>query len=226
MSQRPLRRVLLGVIGATLTASTAVAGERALEAHQHGHGILNIAIEGQTLWIELEAPGADIVGFEHPARSDEDKAAIDAAKSLLGEPFSLLGVPASCALDDQTVALIGDESHHDDHDEVRDDPAQHHHEADSDEHAHHDDHEEAHHDRAQDDAAHHDDHAGDESHHTAFRATYKMRCTDLSEIETLSLDYFTVFPAAQELDVSVISETRQHRQEVTRGASTVHLSGD
>ena len=34
-----------------------------MDAHVHGHGILNIAVEGQVVEMELEAPGADIVGF-------------------------------------------------------------------------------------------------------------------------------------------------------------------
>ena len=44
-------------------ASLATAAERELGAHMHGHGTVNIVLEGSALWIELEAPGADIVGF-------------------------------------------------------------------------------------------------------------------------------------------------------------------
>ena len=48
---------------------SAVAEEkhRQLGAHEHGHGNFNIAIEGKSVSMELEAPGADIVGFEHKA---------------------------------------------------------------------------------------------------------------------------------------------------------------
>ena len=56
-----IRHMMVGVIGTMLAVSHAFGGERELDAHQHGHGVVNIAIEDQTLWIELEAPGADIV---------------------------------------------------------------------------------------------------------------------------------------------------------------------
>jgi len=200
-----IRHMMVGMIGTTLAVSHAFGGERELDAHQHGHGVLNIAIEDQTLWIELEAPGADIVGFERPASSEEDKVAIETAKAKLGDLFGLFGIPAnaSCELDEMMVMLVGDE--HEDHDEAG---------ADAD---HHDDHNEA---------DHHGGHAKEETHHTEFRAEYKIRCADLSEIETLPLRYFTVFPAAQELDVSVVTESGQHRQEVTSESATVQLSGD
>ena len=61
------------------------------------------------MWIELETPGADIVGFEHPARSDADKAAIADATARLGDPVGLFGIPsqASCALETVTVSPVG-----------------------------------------------------------------------------------------------------------------------
>ena len=43
-------------------------------AHEHGHGHLNLVVDGDQLMIELQAPAADLVGFEHAAKSDEEKA--------------------------------------------------------------------------------------------------------------------------------------------------------
>ena len=207
MARFGMRGTMLGVIGAALAASQAASSERVLDAHQHGHGVLNIAIEGETLWIELEAPGADIVGFEHPASSDKDKAAIAAAKAALGDPVALFGIPAaaSCALDNAAVTLVGDEpeghgAHHDDHD---------------DHHVNHSDH-----------GDHDDDHAEEEAHHTEFHAEYKLRCADATELGTLPLHYFTIFSAAAELDVSIITDDGQRRQEASRAAPTVRLRGD
>ena len=57
-------------------ALTADTKHREAGAHAHGHGKVNIAIEGQRLSIELEAPGADIVGFEHEAKTAAEKAAV------------------------------------------------------------------------------------------------------------------------------------------------------
>ena len=62
---------------AWLPAGVALADEaerRELGAHEHGHLVLNIAIEGDRIEMELMAPGVDIVGFEHAAETDEHKA--------------------------------------------------------------------------------------------------------------------------------------------------------
>ena len=54
----------------TALASGAVAEtKREGHAHEHGHGKLNVAIEGKNVMMEMEVPGADIVGFEHEAKS-------------------------------------------------------------------------------------------------------------------------------------------------------------
>jgi hypothetical protein len=68
---------------------------RELGAHQHGHGSLDIAVEGNRLTISLDVPGADIVGFEHPPASPAETAAIETAKTRLGKPLDLFKVPAA-----------------------------------------------------------------------------------------------------------------------------------
>jgi hypothetical protein len=112
--------ILAAVLAAALVAGAAHHGEaqehRQLGAHQHGHGRLDVAIEGNTLQAELEVPGADIVGFEHPATTDADKRKIAAARKELADPSSLLAVPAQagCRLTSAKVAIEGEEAsaHH------------------------------------------------------------------------------------------------------------------
>ena len=58
-------------------------------AHIHGHSTLNIAIEDNQIEMELEAPGSDIVGFEHAATSEADKLKLKAAKTDLSAPLKL-----------------------------------------------------------------------------------------------------------------------------------------
>ena len=234
-----------------LIGSQAYAAERELDAHQHGHGNLNIAIEGSTLYIELETPGADIVGFEHPARSDDDKAAIEDAKGRLSDPIGLFGIPAeaSCTLVEVSVEPVGyglgmDDEHghddHDDHDEAHEDD-------DHDEHGHddHDDHDEAHEDDDHDDGhddgeaheddhdehaedAHddHDDHEDEKESHAEFHAEYRLQCDDPAAITSLTLTYFDVFAGAEELEVNLITDDGQSRQEVTPAEPVVNLGGN
>jgi hypothetical protein len=82
-------------VTALLLSAAVVSAEqtRQMEAHEHGVGQLNIAIEGTRIAIELEAPGADIVGFEYKAKSSEDRAKIDAAIAVLAQPLDLFVLP-------------------------------------------------------------------------------------------------------------------------------------
>ena len=119
------------VIAATLvvfSAPLAVAEtERQLGPHQHGHGTLNLAIEGQRLQMELEVPGADIVGFEHEAKTADDRAKIETAKETLAQPLALFVLPeaAGCNVTSAKITVAAEPGS--DHDE-------HEHDADSDEH--------------------------------------------------------------------------------------------
>ncbi|MEM7669021.1 MAG: DUF2796 domain-containing protein [Pseudomonadota bacterium] len=81
---------------------------RDLGAHEHGHSSLNIAIEGTQIAMELEAPGADIVGFEHEAKTAEDRAKLDAAIAGLSKPLSLFVLPsaAGCTVTSSSAGLI------------------------------------------------------------------------------------------------------------------------
>ena len=257
----------LTTVGAMLIGSQAYAAERELDAHQHGHGNLNIAIEGSTLYIALETPGADIIGFEHPARSDDDKAAIEDAKGRLSDPIGLFGIPAeaSCTLIEVSVEPVGyglgmDDDHHDEHDHDdhdHDDHAEDAHDDDHDEHGHdeahededhdehdhdehgeaheddhdehaHDDHDEheAHDDHAEDAHHDHDEHEGEKESHAEFHAEYRLQCDDPAAITSLTLTYFDVFSGAEELEVNLITDDGQSRQEVTPAEPVVNLGGN
>ena len=83
---------------AALAAAQATAEEtRQLDAHEHGVGQLNIAVDGNTVAMEFHAPGADIVGFEHAAHDSADRAAVDAAVATLARPLDLFVLPAAAA---------------------------------------------------------------------------------------------------------------------------------
>jgi len=159
----------IALVAAAFTAP-ALAETRGLGAHEHGHGSLNMAIEGNAVLMELEAPGADIVGFEYEAKSAEDRAAIDAAIAALAKPLELF-VPsegAGCVVTAANVALITEEDEHDDHD--HDEHAhdeEKHDEHDHDEHkeAGHDDHDHEDHDHEDHAEEKHDEHDHDEHAH-------------------------------------------------------------
>lgn len=102
---------------AVFATTPAFADEtRQLGAHEHGVGHLNIAFDGTQIAIELEAPGADIVGFEHAAESAEDRAAVEDAVARLARPLDLFIMPeaAACSVV-QANAELESEAAHDEH---------------------------------------------------------------------------------------------------------------
>ena len=104
------------VLALTSQTSAALAQHRELGSHEHGLGTLNIALEGLRLSMEFEAPGADIVGFEHPAKTRQQKTAVEKAKKQLSAPQALFQFPpsAGCVLEKAEVD-IESEGHAKDH---------------------------------------------------------------------------------------------------------------
>ena len=91
------RFAIIAGLAVGLAAGSVAAEEskRELGAHEHGHGTFNVAIDGKTVAIELIAPGADIVGFEHAPKSDEQKAKLAAAKAALEKIETVLELPSA-----------------------------------------------------------------------------------------------------------------------------------
>jgi hypothetical protein len=90
----------------------ALSAQTQLGVHEHGHGQLNLALEQQQLVLELTAPAADIVGFEHDAATDAEKAQLAAAQDKLRQADALfsLAPAAGCRL--EKVELIEDKDEH------------------------------------------------------------------------------------------------------------------
>jgi hypothetical protein len=106
-----MRALTLLVICAAIAASAfaAKAQHRQLGPHQHGHGTLNIAIEGGRVTMELDVPGADIVGFEHAPSTKAQRTAMDKAKAQLRAPLALFAMPkaAGCSVKEANVQIEG-----------------------------------------------------------------------------------------------------------------------
>ncbi|MBB94171.1 MAG: hypothetical protein CML68_06180 [Rhodobacteraceae bacterium] len=200
---------LATVSAAALAAGLAQAQDhRELGAHEHGVGQLDIAIEGDSIVMELHAPGADIVGFEHAAESNEDKGMVKAALAALEKPLALFELPedAGCSVVSANAGLELEE--HDDHDE------DHGHDDDNDDH---DDHDEDH--------AGHDDHDDHAAGHSEFHAEYELTCTDMKAADRMEFAYFAIFPNAQELDIQLVTGTGALRAEVNRDRDALPLGG-
>ncbi|WP_371232963.1 DUF2796 domain-containing protein [Pseudomonas sp. QE6] len=91
-----------------------------LGKHEHGVAQLNAALDGKTLELELDSPAMNLVGFEHAATSDADKATVATTQAQLKQPLQLFKLPASAQCSVQSVELssplFGDAPEADDHD--------------------------------------------------------------------------------------------------------------
>ena len=217
--------VFAGVLIAT-GASLAFASEtrRDLAAHEHGVGKLNIAFEKGQIAMELEAPGSDIVGFEHPAETAADRKKIDAAIAILAKPLDIFSLPADakCQVREAKVELHGgDGKEHDDHHTEHAKHDDHKHEAKD---AKHDDHkhEEAGHDEHHDHDEHHE---GKDAGHTEFHAEFVLSCANPSVVKQIEFPYFSTFPNARELEVQMITDKGSTAFEVKRDKPRLDLSG-
>lgn len=187
------------VVVTSLLALPALAEEehRQLDKHQHGHGTLNVAVESSTVVMALEVPGADIVGFEHEAQTDEQKSAIQDGHRKLEAVENLFRLPeaAGCKIKKAEVELD-----HDDHDEDHD------------------------HDKKTTETDHHDADS-DEATHSEFHVSYEFSCADITQLKTIEFGYFSAFPGAQELDVTVVTGKGSSVFEATRDNPQINLGG-
>ena len=201
------------LIGAAFTLPVPAAAQD-LSAHQHGTGQLNLVVEGDRVAIELIAPGADIVGFEHKPSSDADRAAVAAAAESLAKGGDLFAFTpgAGCSFDEAEVKsglMAAADDDHDDHGHAD-------HKDDDHDHA---DHKDGDHGHADHEDGDHGDHDGHDDDHAEFRAHYHFTCTDPDALDGLDTTYFQRFPAAQELEVQAITPAGQIARELTPAAS-------
>jgi len=204
----------------SLSATYAAAESmRQLGPHQHGHGTLNLAIEGQTVQMELEVPGADIAGFEYEAASADDQAKVKAAEDKLAQPLALFVLPrnAGCKVISAKVAVAREsEEDHEAH--------EHAHEQEDDAHAEDKGHEAEHSSHEHEDDAHAEA-GGHEAEHSEFHAKYALSCSDVAAITTIAFPYFDAFPNSEELAVTLITEKTQKVFEVDREHALIDIRG-
>ncbi|ROL76445.1 zinc-binding protein [Pseudomonas chlororaphis] len=196
-----MRRLLLALPFALLPLAIAHAAEKhdhdhehgSLGAHEHGVARLNAALDGQTLELELESPAMNLVGFEHAASTDADKAKVASVRAQLEKPLALFSLPpaAGCVVAQQELEspLFGDkpEDHDEDHDDAKSAGGHEHHHEHSEIHAH-----------------------------------YQFTCATPGALKNLDLaGVFKTFPATQKIQVQLISPSGQQGVEATAKAASL-----
>ena len=202
-----MRLIVITAVCVGLATTAAHAEERRQhDAHEHGHASMQVVLEGAELGINIEAPGMDIVGFEHAPEDDADKGRIQQAVGQLENVTAMFALPekALCTVTEahaEHASLEADKD--DDHSDHKD---EHKHSGHKDEHKHSD---------------HKDDHEDEARNHSAFDAHYAWRCEKPEALEYIDVRYFEAFPATAEIEAQIIGPNGQFAQELTAESARI-----
>ncbi|WP_274017132.1 zinc uptake protein ZrgA [Vibrio parahaemolyticus] len=211
----PSKQVLAIVIGLSLSTVATAEEYRQHSAHVHGHVEFNIAQDGSDLLLEITAPGADVVGFEHAPENAEQEKTLQHAVATLEDSNALFAInpQAQCEIEEVHVehSLGGQHEEHEEHEH-------HDHEGhDHDEHAHHD----------------HDGHEGHEGHeghdhsehsdHGEFTVQYRFHCAQVGELSHIQTDWFNQFPSTESVNVNLFTDTTQSATSLTKSNTQIAI---
>ncbi|EIA1556531.1 DUF2796 domain-containing protein [Vibrio parahaemolyticus] len=205
----PSKQVLAIVIGLSLSTVATAEEYRQHSAHVHGHVEFNIAQDGSDLLLEITAPGADVVGFEHAPENAEQEKTLQHAVATLEDSNALFAInpQAQCEIEEVHVehTLRGQHEEHEHHD---------HEGHDHDEHAHHD----------------HDGHEGHEGHdhsehsdHGEFTVQYRFHCAQVGELSHIQTDWFNQFPSTESVNVNLFTDTTQSATSLTKSNTQIAI---
>lgn len=213
-------------LAATLLAGAAFAasdGERREhDAHEHGHGALDIVVEGEELVIELRIPAVNVVGFEHAPKNDAEREAVRRALVPFGDATSLFVLPAEaeCEVEEAEAAIVSmgheDEHEGDGHDHEKD-------EHETGEHAK-DEHEKDEHEKDEHEEHEKEGSDSDAEEHSELRATYHFHCHAPERIGEIDVRVFEHLHDAEEIDVRVVTPAAQLAMELNPGSTVVRLA--
>ncbi|EGQ9181893.1 DUF2796 domain-containing protein [Vibrio parahaemolyticus] len=200
----PSKQVLAIVIGLSLSTVATAEEYRQHSAHVHGHVEFNIAQDDSDLLLEITAPGADVVGFEHAPENAEQEKTLQHAVATLEDSNALFAInpQAQCEIEEVHVehTLGGQHEEHEHHDH--------------DEHAHHD----------------HDGHEGHEGHdhsehsdHGEFTVQYRFHCAQVGELSRIQTDWFNQFPSTESVNVNLFTDTTQSATSLTKSNTQIAI---
>jgi len=190
--------LFLGLVLLAAGLATANEGLRRADAHQHSVAQGRLALESGDLFLMLEIPGVNLVGFEHPPRDEAQQQALADALARLREG-NWLALPGEAECDTVREVEVtgfdpGTESGQGDHD-----------------HGHPHDHDSSH------------DHEHDSAHeHAEFRISVSAECSADSP-DWLELRLFDGWPDNRLIRVDAVTGSRQFRVELTADEPRIEL---
>ena len=229
------------VAGVALAASED--GHREHEPHEHGHGALDIVLDGEHLVAELRIPAVNVVGFEHAPRDDAEREAVHMAIERFSDAAAVLvpSAEAECEIEDAEVAIEGDDhdghwsvgahaEHEHEHDEEHEgeEHAKHEHDEEHEgeghaKHEHDEEHEGEEHAKHEHEHDEHDGESGAEAH-SELHATYRFHCHAPQRLTRIDVPVFELLHDAEEIGVRVVTATTQTGMDLHPGEAVIELS--
>ena len=193
-----------------------------LDAHVHGEAELTIAFEGQRIEMQLVSPAANIFGFEHAPKNDEQNEQVNRAETILKSAdtlFQFSGGDCRSTSQSLEIPFSHEEASHEEH---ANEEHGHEEEHANEEHGHNDEVAEAHDDDSDDHG--HDDHEQEEDHetHTEVVANYVFEC-DSAGLTQIQASFLEQFPAIESLNAQWITETKQGAAELSANQAWIDL---
>lgn len=166
-------------------------------AHEHGSARLQMAVEDNRIDLMFTSPAYNLAGFEHEARTDEQKQKLAGIRQWLQTNALINTESNACKVTAATVELGGDsESHgtHEHHDEHH--HSDHHEEKDEDKHGHGDNHD-------------------DKSTHRDYEVAQQLECDSDISRQAFNSPLMSRFPELKELSVEWVSASGQGSARIT-----------
>jgi hypothetical protein len=180
------------------TAEAQAEEVRHHEAHVHGVAHMNVAVEGDTVYIEFSSPAANIVGFEHHPETAEQKKALEASIEKLksGDKLFKLSPKAQGKLAKSVIDTdIANASHPESH-------AEHSNEHDK-------------HSKSNKKHGKEDHHTDEHERHSEFKTEYRFVCKRPEKLAQIEVMLFDIFPGIEHIEVQILTGTTQTALELT-----------
>ncbi len=110
--------LIFAVTTASISTMAVAQTQRDLDSHEHGSATLNIAIDSADVFIELETPWNNLVGFEHKPETEEQTALLEGAIEQLKKPEQFISFPGvECEIKDISIESSLSHEEHEEHEE-------------------------------------------------------------------------------------------------------------
>ncbi|QEO40351.1 DUF2796 domain-containing protein [Vibrio cholerae] len=193
------------MVGATLSGNVLADHHsdhqhRQHEAHVHGQVELNIAQDGHDLLLEITAPGADVVGFEHAPQDDAQKQALEKALETLHHPEKLFALSDKAQCEKREVLIkhtLGGEEYQ--HSHAYGEGEEHEHQHGEGEHDH------------------------DEHQHGSFTAQYQFHCEAVDQLKQIDTQWFQYFPSTEKIQANLLTEKQQSALQLNAKQTLIKL---